>query len=89
MTERAAIWMEISEPVEGGGTPYLQQQNFSLSALAKRDAQQDPFASGSGASRSSPKDPPSNDQEYNARGAAHRLRAHAALPDLTRHVQNA
>ncbi|MEO8466251.1 MAG: phage portal protein [Gammaproteobacteria bacterium] len=32
-------------PVEGGGTPYLQQQNFSLAALARRDAQPDPFAS--------------------------------------------
>lgn len=30
-------------PVEGGDTPYLQQQNFSLAALAKRDAQDDPF----------------------------------------------
>ena len=27
-------------PVEGGDTPYLQQQNFSLSALARRDQQQ-------------------------------------------------
>jgi HK97 family phage portal protein len=26
-------------PVEGGETPYLQQQNFSLAALARRDAQ--------------------------------------------------
>lgn len=26
------------EPVDGGDTPYLQQQNFSLRALAKRDA---------------------------------------------------
>lgn len=33
-------------PVEGGATPYLQQQNFSLSALSKRDAQADPFATG-------------------------------------------
>jgi HK97 family phage portal protein len=31
-------------PVEGGETPYLQQQNYSLAALAKRDAAQDPFA---------------------------------------------
>jgi HK97 family phage portal protein len=31
-------------PVVGGETPSLQQQNFSLSALAKRDAQADPFA---------------------------------------------
>lgn len=32
-------------PVEGGATPYLQQQNYSLAALAKRDARADPFAS--------------------------------------------
>lgn len=31
-------------PVAGGDTPYLQQQNYSLEALAKRDAQDDPFA---------------------------------------------
>ena len=31
-------------PVAGGDTPYLQQQNYSLAALAKRDAQDDPFA---------------------------------------------
>lgn len=30
-------------PVEGGDECYLQQQNFSLAALAKRDAQDDPF----------------------------------------------
>ena len=32
------------KPVEGGAAPYLQQQNYSLAALAKRDAQADPFA---------------------------------------------
>lgn len=31
-------------PVKGGDSPYLQQQNYSLEALAKRDAQADPFA---------------------------------------------
>jgi HK97 family phage portal protein len=31
-------------PVDGGDSPYLQQQNYSLEALAKRDAQADPFA---------------------------------------------
>ncbi|WP_421930144.1 phage portal protein [Nitratireductor rhodophyticola] len=31
--------------VAGGETPYLQQQNYSLAALAKRDAQEDPFGS--------------------------------------------
>jgi HK97 family phage portal protein len=30
-------------PVAGGESPYLQQQNFSLAALAKRDALDDPF----------------------------------------------
>jgi phage portal protein BeeE len=29
------------EPVPGGSSPYLQQQNYSLEALAKRDAQAD------------------------------------------------
>ena len=31
-------------PVTGGNTPYLQQQNYSLEALSKRDAKDDPFA---------------------------------------------
>lgn len=31
-------------PAEGGDKPYLQQQNYSLEALAKRDAKDDPFA---------------------------------------------
>jgi HK97 family phage portal protein len=31
-------------PVAGGEAPYLQQQNYSLEALAKRDAGADPFA---------------------------------------------
>lgn len=30
-------------PVSGGDSPYLQQQNYSLAALAKRDAKADPF----------------------------------------------
>ena len=30
--------------VPGGDSPYLQQQNYSLAALAKRDAQEDPFS---------------------------------------------
>jgi HK97 family phage portal protein len=31
------------KPVTGGESPMLQQQNFSLQALAKRDAKEDPF----------------------------------------------
>lgn len=30
-------------PMEGGDSAYLQQQNFSVSALAKRDTSDDPF----------------------------------------------
>jgi phage portal protein BeeE len=30
-------------PVAGGDSPYLQQQNYSLAALAKRDSSPDPF----------------------------------------------
>lgn len=44
-------WMSPNEarrkrslsPVAGGDTPYLQQQNYSLSALDKRDTGDDPF----------------------------------------------
>jgi HK97 family phage portal protein len=44
-------WMKPDEarfranlaPVPGGATPYLQQQNYSLAALAKRDALANPF----------------------------------------------
>ncbi len=36
------------KPVTGGNSVYLQQQNFSLEALSKRDAKDDPFASSKG-----------------------------------------
>lgn len=39
-------------PVPGGESPYLQQQNYSLAALAKRDAAADPFANGGSGSTS-------------------------------------
>lgn len=48
-------WMSPNEarkkrglpPVEGGDTPYLQQQNFALSALSRRDNGADPFGTSS------------------------------------------
>jgi HK97 family phage portal protein len=45
-------------PVEGGDACYLQQQNFSLEALAKRDAREDPFATATPARRESDQTPP-------------------------------
>lgn len=46
MTPNAAMAKLNQPPVTGGDTVYLQQQNYSLEALAKRDAQADPFATG-------------------------------------------
>lgn len=34
------------KPLSGGDSIYMQQQNYSLEALAKRDAQDDPFSRG-------------------------------------------
>lgn len=51
--------------VPGGSSVYLQEQNFSLEALAKRDAREDPWASRSGAAPAAtadtPADMPAND----------------------------
>lgn len=46
------------KPVAGGNSPMLQQQNFSLEALAKRDQQSDPFGT---APAPDPVEPPAND----------------------------
>ncbi len=44
MSPNEARASENFKPVTGGESPYLQQQNYSLAALAKRDAKDDPFA---------------------------------------------
>ena len=44
MSPNEARAAENMQPVAGGESPYLQQQNYSLAALAKRDAKADPFA---------------------------------------------
>lgn len=48
---------------EGGGSVYLQQQNYSLSALAKRDAQDDPFGTAKAEPAVAPAPEPDNDNE--------------------------
>ena len=69
-------WMKPDEarasedlpPVPGGDACYLQQQNYSLAALAKRDALPDPFASA--ASKTSPAPTPAaNDGAMQAAAA--------------------
>lgn len=55
-------------PVPGGKYPLMQQQNYSLEALAKRDASEDPFATG----KSEPPTaaPAANDDEIGDSAAA-------------------
>lgn len=50
-------------PVPGGKYPYLQQQNYSLEALAKRDAQADPFKTAPAAAPAGPPAPAANEDE--------------------------
>lgn len=57
-------------PVPGGQYPYLQQQNYSLAALAKRDAKGDPFESAPAAPG-----PAANDDEIDDEEAAAAVRA--------------
>jgi len=54
-------WFNLG-PVNGGESPYLQQQNYSLEALAKRDAQADPFAKTAPAAGALPAPPAQPDQ---------------------------
>lgn len=44
-------------PVTGGDSPLIQQQNYSLAALAKRDAKEDPFATGTDKPSAIPPEP--------------------------------
>jgi hypothetical protein len=60
----------------GGDALYLQQQNFSLEALAKRDAQDDPFRTAPPPAPTPPATPPAvpedepmSDDEMKAAGA--------------------
>lgn len=55
-------------PVAGGSSPYLQQQNYSLAALAKRDAMADPFATAPAPGSSSPPLPAPDDQDEDPDG---------------------
>lgn len=45
-------------PVKGGENPLIQQQNYSLEALAKRDASADPFATNTPTPPAQPAAPP-------------------------------
>lgn len=68
------------KPTEGGGAVYLQQQNYSLSALAKRDAGEDPFGTAKPEPASQP-DPAANDN-------ANALQAAKALNVIFKELRN-
>ena len=55
-------------PVPGGDTPYMQQQMFSLKALAKRDAE-DPFSKPAAPPDATPSDPGAADDVFAAKFA--------------------
>jgi len=59
-------------PVPGGDSPMAQQQNYSLEALAKRDALADPFATGGQtASSPAPMDEPPDPQGDTSKALTH------------------
>ena len=53
---------ENMKPVKGGDSPMIQQQNFSLEALAKRDAREDPFSPATPPSAAPSPTPPASEQ---------------------------
>jgi HK97 family phage portal protein len=61
-----ARYIENYKPVAGGNSPMIQQQNYSLQALAKRDAKEDPFATEAKPALPAPKDEPEEDEEERA-----------------------
>jgi len=62
--------------IRGGADVYLQQQNYSLTALQKRDQQDDPFGTGGGAPVAAPAD---DDSEPDMTPAAAQDAARAIL----------
>lgn len=76
-------------PTEGGKGPYLQQQNYSLAALAKRDAMDDPF--GTSTPQPQPPDqpalpPPDQPTDSSAGKMMAAGRAHLAAHSLRKHL---
>lgn len=53
------------KPKSGGNSPMVQQQNFSLEALAKRDAQDNPFGTTPAVSPTPTPEPPAPTKQFN------------------------
>jgi phage portal protein BeeE len=63
------------KPVTGGNTVYRQQQDYSLEALAKRDAQENPFAKNTPAPSPSPAPPASDPGDEETAKSLHLIAA--------------
>jgi HK97 family phage portal protein len=74
MSPNEARYKRNLPPVTGGETPYLQQQNYSLEALARRDAKPDPFAGATQAGTPAPQAPAPDPAEDQVRAISDRAR---------------
>jgi HK97 family phage portal protein len=63
MAPNEARARENMKPVKGGESPMIQQQNFSLAALAKRDAKDDPFGTAPAPAPAAKPDAAANDDD--------------------------
>lgn len=70
-------------PVEGGDSVLSQQQNYSLAALAKRDAQADPFATSQPDAPDNPEPDASIDEDPEAEAAEQTAKFLAAIRTKT------
>jgi HK97 family phage portal protein len=71
-------------PTEGGDEVYLQQQNYSLPALAKRDAREDPFATSAPPTPTPTPEPANEDQPSELEAAKALLTIHKGLAHVRR-----
>jgi len=69
------------KPTEGGDAVYLQQQNYSIAALAKRDAAPDPFGT---APATTPADDVANDNAAEAQAQRALVAMMKGLPSVRR-----
>jgi HK97 family phage portal protein len=88
MSPNEARKKENLPPVPGGENPYLQQQNYSLEALSRRDAKSDPFTNTSNtpAPVETGQDPDAAEENANKALSDHELFAvKAMMKGLTTH----
>lgn len=73
MPPNVALRRQNLPPIPGGDTVYLQQQQYSLEALSKRDAKDDPFAKTEPSAQPNPAADNDDDQERAMIDASRRI----------------